>query len=98
MKTLTSIFTILFCSITFGQIFQDNVAKEPLGEFPNQWDVINGMASIDQADGNKMISIMHGGIIKPIVNGQTNNYLGDDFTVEFDMFFWKNFIHLRTTY
>ena len=59
MKTLTSIFfTILFSTIAIAQTFHNNVAKEPIGEFPSQWDVVNGMASIDQADGNKMISIM----------------------------------------
>tara|TARA_R110002073_G_scaffold279026_1_gene442918 strand:- start:168410 stop:170404 length:1995 start_codon:yes stop_codon:yes gene_type:complete len=92
MKT-KHIITILLCFLigttVEAQTFQDNVTNEPMGEFPSKWDVVKGMATIDQLDGTTAISIMHGGIIMPIVNDQTNNYLGDDFTVEFDMFFGK---------
>ena len=88
MKTF--FFVILTCFVSnlgFAQIFQDNVGNETTGEFPSKWDVVAGMANVDQVFGSTIISIMHGGIIKPIVNGQTNNYLAGDFTLEFDAYF-----------
>lgn len=88
MKLKFSILLICLISLSsLAQTFQDNVTNETIGDFPSQWDLISGMAIIDQQEGYKIISIAHGGIIKPIVNGQTNNYINGDFTVEFDVFF-----------
>ncbi|MTE26073.1 hypothetical protein [Winogradskyella ouciana] len=88
MKTLVSIiFSMLFGAVSIAQTFQDNVTNEVMGEFPSQWDLVAGMATVDQQDGYKFINFSHGSIIKPIINEQTDNYLSDDFTVEFDMFF-----------
>ncbi len=90
MKTYyNTILGLLFSFCAFSQTFQDNAANETIGDFPSQWDVVSGMATVDVQDGYKLISLMHGGIIKPIVNDQTNNYLSEDFTVEFDIFFDK---------
>ncbi|RYH72582.1 hypothetical protein EVU94_12845 [Flavobacteriaceae bacterium 144Ye] len=88
MKKIVSSIIILLLGITcFSQNFQDDVSNETIGDFPSQWDVVKGMAITDQVDGYKMVGLMHGGIIKPIVNGQANNYLSNDFTIEFDAFF-----------
>ncbi|TWO32031.1 hypothetical protein E1J38_011690 [Seonamhaeicola sediminis] len=88
MKFNFSILLICLISLSsLAQTFQDNVANETMGDFPSQWDIVGGMATVDQQDGYKYISFRSGGIIKPIVNDQTNNYLGEDFTVEFDVFF-----------
>lgn len=87
LKHICSITFLLTSLVLTAQTFQDNANEEILGDFPSQWEVVNGMALIDQSDGHKFISLMRGGIIKPIVNNQTNNYLSSDFTIEFDLFF-----------
>jgi hypothetical protein len=88
MKTqITSFIFCLLNLLSYSQIFQDKVSNETMGEFPSNWDVVTGMAVVDQVDGYPVISILHGGKIKPIVNGQDNNYLTGDFTLEFDAFF-----------
>lgn len=88
MKKIVSSIIILLLGITcFSQNFQDDVSNETLGDFPSQWDIVGGMATVNQQDGYKYIGFRSGGIIKPIVNNQTNNYLNGDFTVEFDVFF-----------
>ncbi|MTE26072.1 M43 family zinc metalloprotease [Winogradskyella ouciana] len=83
--TILVVFSIF--TLVNAQNFQDNVTNEIMGEFPSQWDLVAGMATVDQQDGYKFINFSHGSIIKPIINEQTDNYLSDDFTVEFDMFF-----------
>ncbi|GAA4809653.1 thiol-activated cytolysin family protein [Litoribaculum gwangyangense] len=87
---LANIIILLFAltfQVTLAQNFQDNLTHEAIGDFPSNWDLVGGLASIDQTAGNKFISIHHGGIIKPIVNDQTNNYINGDFTIELDIFF-----------
>lgn len=86
-KTVTSLMALFIGLISFSQNFMDDVSNETIGDFPSKWDVVNGMALVDQQDGYKFISLMHGSIIKPIVNNETDNYLSEDFTVEFDVFF-----------
>ena len=88
MKLKFSILLICLISLSsVAQTFQDNVTNETIGDFPSKWDLVGGMATVNQQDGYKYIGFRSGGIIKPIVNGQTNNYLSSDFTIEFDVFF-----------
>ncbi|RKF02834.1 thiol-activated cytolysin [Tenacibaculum lutimaris] len=94
-KVITNrlIFTFLLSLYTsfagFAQTYQDNLANDSYGDFPSNWDVVTGMATVEQQDGYKFISLKHGSIIKPIINNQTNNYLNGDFIIEFDVFFGK---------
>ncbi|MEY8847650.1 serine hydrolase domain-containing protein [Psychroserpens sp. XS_ASV72] len=87
LKHICSIVFLITSWVLTSQIFQDNLKQETIGDFPSQWDAISGMATVNQQDGLKYISFRNGGVIKPIVNDQTNNYLSSDFTVEFDVFF-----------
>lgn len=88
MKMKTVFIVLSFINfLGFSQTFNDNLEIEKVGEFPTQWDVVSGLATVENVDGYKLISLMHGGIIKPIIKNQTNNYLSTDFTVEFDVFF-----------
>ena len=91
MKIKNIFFSLAFLCIVsgFSQTFQDHILNETIGDFPSQWDLVSGNAIVENVDGNKVIDIKDKGIIKPIVNGETNNYLGDQFTFEFDVYFDK---------
>lgn len=67
--------------------FEDDVSNEQMGEFPSQWDLLQGSAEVAQAAGVKFISIEPGGHIAPLMKDM-KNYLPDVFTLEFD--FWIN--------
>ena len=69
-------------------MFQDNMEGEQVGEFPSKWDLIRGNAEIATIKGQKCIALIDGdGWITPLVKGGIKNYLGDVFTVEYDMLF-----------
>ncbi|MEA4916032.1 OmpA family protein [Proteiniphilum sp.] len=67
--------------------FEDNLANEKMGEFPSQWDLINGVSEVAEIDGVKAINFEAGARIAPLMKDMSN-YLPDVFTVEFD--FWIN--------
>nr|WP_299036229.1 hypothetical protein [uncultured Tenacibaculum sp.] len=90
MKTKFLFLIMIITSyIGYSQIFYDDVSGETMGDFPSKWDVITGMETVEAIDGFNTISLLHGSIIKPVVNNQTNNYTNGDFTIEFDAFFGK---------
>ena len=69
-------------------MFQDNMEGEQVGEFPSKWDLVRGNAEIATIKGQKCIALVDGdGWITPLVKGGIKNYLGDVFTVEYDMLF-----------
>jgi outer membrane protein OmpA-like peptidoglycan-associated protein len=70
-------------------IFDDNLEKETLGEFPSQWDLYAGSAEVASANGKKAIEMANADdAIGPLMKN-AKNYLGDVFTIEFDLFFVK---------
>lgn len=69
-------------------MFEDNMQGEQVGEFPSKWDLVRGNAEIATINGEKCIALIDGdGWITPLVKGGIKNYLGDVFTVEYDMLF-----------
>ncbi len=68
-------------------MFDDDVTREQLGEFPSQWDLLKGVVEVAQINGEKVIL----GVsqddprIAPLFEDM-QNYLPDKFTIEFD--FW----------
>jgi len=69
-------------------MFEDNMVNEQVGEFPSKWDLVRGNAEIATINGEKCIALVDGdGWITPLVKGGIKNYLGDEFTVEYDMLF-----------
>ncbi len=69
-------------------MFEDNMVNEQVGEFPSKWDLVRGNAEIATINGEKCIALIDGdGWITPLVKGGIKNYLGDVFTVEYDMLF-----------
>ena len=72
-------------------LFEDNMANEQVGEFPSMWELHRGNAEIATFNGEKVICLVgkDGGWIEPLMK-TPKNYLGDVFTVEFDVFIPNN--------
>lgn len=66
-------------------IFEDSFEGEQLGEFPSQWDLEKGTLEIASVNGQKAIDMFKWGTtIMPLMKNP-KNYLGDVFTLEFDV-------------
>ena len=69
-------------------MFEDDMEGEQVGEFPSKWDLVRGNAEIATINGQKCIALIDGdGWITPLVKGGIRNYLGNVFTVEYDMLY-----------
>ncbi|MBX3044299.1 MAG: OmpA family protein [Ignavibacteriae bacterium] len=73
-------------------LFEDNLIGEKNGEFPSRWDLVKGTVEIAQIDGENVIFIrgsgnMYNGGIVPLLKNPKEDYLPDEFTIEFDAFF-----------
>ena len=69
-------------------MFEDNVQGEQVGEFPSKWDLVRGNAEIATVNGQTCIAFLaDDSWISPLVKGGIKNYLGDVFTVEYDMLY-----------
>ena len=68
--------------------FEDNLVNEQMGEFPSQWDLLNGNAEVASMAGVQAINLEAGGssTIAPLM--KEKHYLPDVFTLEFD--YWVN--------
>ncbi len=68
-------------------IFDDDVTREQIGEFPSQWDLKKGTVEIAQINSDKVILCVSQDdpIIAPLFDDM-KNYLPEKFTLEFD--FW----------
>ena len=66
-------------------IFDDPMDGEQLGEFPSMWDLLDGEAEVLEIDGKKCLALnKHGDAVAPLMK-EARNFLGDVFTVEFDV-------------
>ncbi len=65
--------------------FEDDVAREQLGEFPSQWDLLHGSVEIAQLNGVNVIQSvsLDDPAIAPLFDDM-GNYLPEEFTLEFD--------------
>ncbi len=74
-------------------MFEDKVSGEQLGEFPSKWDLERGNAEIAMINGQQAIAMDQSDswisplIIDPATGAVSKNYLGDYFTIEFDMMY-----------
>ena len=69
-------------------IFEDNLEGEQNGEFPSQWDLIDGYVENALFEGENIIRFpveSSGAIIKPLMKKE-GDYLPEKFTIEFDMY------------
>ena len=69
-------------------IFEDRMTGEQVGEFPSKWDLVRGNAEIAVIDGEKCIAMnKDDSWLSPLMKDGSKNYLGDVFTIEYDMLF-----------
>jgi len=69
-------------------MFEDDFANEQVGEFPSKWDLVRGNAEVASVNGAKCIEMdQRDSWIAPLVKGGIKNYLGDVFTIEYDMLY-----------
>ncbi|MBK7105112.1 MAG: OmpA family protein [Ignavibacteriae bacterium] len=73
-------------------IFEDNQEGEQNGEFPSKWDLVKGTYDNANVDGENVIMCRKtnangGGGIVPLIKNSSEDYLPDEFTVEFDAYF-----------
>lgn len=66
-------------------IFEDNLATEENGEFPSRWDLSQGGAENARQGDEHIINFENRSIITPLL--ETENYLPEVFTLEFDVYF-----------
>jgi outer membrane protein OmpA-like peptidoglycan-associated protein len=77
-------------------IFEDNLEGEQNGEFPSKWDLVQGSFENASFDGSNVIyhikcNMNGGGGIVPMLKNSKEDYLPDEFTIEFDAYFSENF-------
>ena len=75
-------------------IFEDNLIGEKNGEFPSQWDLTKGTIENASMDGENVIYFINcntnsGGGIVPLMKNCKEDYLPEEFTIEFDAYFEK---------
>ncbi len=68
-------------------IFEDLLVGEQLGEFPSMWDLKSGSAEVASVGGENAIHMEVDTRILPLMKEE--NYLPDEFTIEFDLFVQK---------
>lgn len=76
-------------------IFEDNQEGEQNGEFPSKWDLVQGNFENASFDGTNVIyhikcNMNGGGGIVPLLKNCTEDYLPEEFTIEFDAYFDEN--------
>lgn len=79
-------------------IFDDELKGEKNGEFPSKWDLTKGNIEIANLNGENVITFLKcntngGGGIIPLLKNSNEDYLPDEFTIEFDAFFESNTAH-----
>lgn len=73
-------------------IFEDNLEGEKNGEFPSKWDLTKGSIEVATFNEENVIYFIKcntngGGGIVPLLKNVSEDYLPDEFTIEFDAFF-----------
>jgi OmpA-OmpF porin, OOP family len=73
-------------------IFEDNQENEKNGEFPSRWDLTKGTIENATFDGSNVIhfvkcNVNNAGGIVPLLKNNREDYLPEEFTVEFDAYF-----------
>ncbi len=65
--------------------FEDNLTGEKMGEFPSQWDILQGNAEVAQIDGANAILLSDDVNLAPLMENP-KAFLPEIFTLEFDFF------------
>ena len=70
-------------------LFEDDVTKERVGEFPSKWDLLDGAAEVKTIGGVKAIEPTNNAMITPLLK-QQGAYFPEEFTLEYDFYYWKS--------
>ena len=70
-------------------MFEDDVTKERVGEFPSKWDLLDGAAEVKTIGGVKAIEPTNNAVITPLLK-QQGTYLPEEFTLEYDFYYWNS--------
>jgi hypothetical protein len=99
LKHYISLFLLLLtCLCVSAQNFTDNFLNESVDDKPSQWSTVKGTAAIAVLDGKKVLKLNRYSVLRPIVDGEVNNYLSNEFTIEFDAFFHEVPVPTRQYY
>jgi len=77
-------------------IFEDNFENEQNGEFPSRWDITKGVVE-NAVWGDENVVFFRKtnangpDAILPLLENRSEDYLPDEFTVEFDVYFHKDY-------
>ena len=72
-------------------IFTDNQTGEAIGEFPSKWNLMRGNAEVAKVDGRNVILMSNqDSWIEPLIKNDSHEYLGNIFTMEFDIMYPEN--------
>lgn len=67
-------------------LFADDFSEDQEGEFPAHWSIIKGQGTVNKSEDKYVFSILNGNYAKMKPRMKSDNYLGDAFTIEFDVF------------
>jgi len=75
-------------------IFEDNLQDEQNGEFPSKWDLVFGIVENANLNGDNVIMFRKCNInaydgIVPLMKNSNEDYLPEEFTIEFDAYYEK---------
>lgn len=70
-------------------LFQDDFKNEKIGEFPSKWDLLDGKAEVKKVGDHMTMEVTNNGFVTPLVK-QSGAYLSEQFTIEFDFYFWAD--------
>ncbi len=70
-------------------LFQDDFQSEKVGEFPSKWDLLAGKAEVKKFGNQLAVEVTEDGVITPLIK-QEGAYLTEEFTIEFDFYYWEN--------
>ncbi|MEP3836108.1 MAG: hypothetical protein ABJM36_00575 [Algibacter sp.] len=87
LRFISILILLLVANVSFTQTFKEDLANETHEDFPSQWGLVKGSAYVSKINNKKVITFIDHSILKPIINNKTDNYLTDNFTIEFDAFF-----------
>ncbi|MBS1799587.1 MAG: OmpA family protein [Acidobacteria bacterium] len=68
-------------------LFADDFVSTQDGEFPEQWELVKGQAVVNKQQGYSSFLLTDGNYVQVSPRVKTKNYLGPQFTVEYDTFF-----------
>jgi OmpA-OmpF porin, OOP family len=68
-------------------LFADDFTATQDGEFPDQWELVKGQGVVNKAQGYQALLLTDGNYVQVSPRVKNKNYLGPQYTIEYDTFF-----------